>query len=155
MIPCLEKSSCTPLMPFWLCKLVQSLVEASNLNFRNAFGPTALRNKVSLVHFLMDFNALFHKNQRCFAICLNFTSDHDRLWILAMFNNCLECTNLILSFLGVMNLLNCKELLIGDKESLPTMTCGPSRKFSASSEPYELVFFSEKLNFSQLVSSKL
>ncbi|GFU97445.1 uncharacterized protein TNCV_1913001 [Trichonephila clavipes] len=48
-----------------------------------------------------------------------------------------------------MNLLNCKELLISEKESLPALTCSPSQKFSASSEPYEFVYFSGKLNFSQ------
>ncbi|GFT28422.1 uncharacterized protein TNCV_428411 [Trichonephila clavipes] len=51
----------------------------------------------------------------------------------------------------VMNLLKRKELLIIDKESLPVLTCGPSQKFSTSSEPYEFLFFSENLNFSQLV----
>ncbi|GFX89687.1 hypothetical protein TNCV_3711191 [Trichonephila clavipes] len=37
---CLENSPCTTLGPCCLCKLVQSLVEASNWHFRNAFGPT-------------------------------------------------------------------------------------------------------------------
>ncbi|GFW37117.1 uncharacterized protein TNCV_5020151 [Trichonephila clavipes] len=49
-----------------------------------------------------------------------------------------------------MNLLKRKDLIISEKESLPALTSGPSQKFSASSEPYEFVFFSEKLNFSQL-----
>ncbi|GFS94778.1 uncharacterized protein TNCV_4456601 [Trichonephila clavipes] len=53
--------------------------------------------------------------------------------------------------LGVMNLLNRTELLISEKDYLLTLTCGSSQKFSASSEPNEFVFFSEKLNFSQLV----
>ncbi|GFU61499.1 uncharacterized protein TNCV_2287941 [Trichonephila clavipes] len=50
-----------------------------------------------------------------------------------------------------MNSLDRKELLIIEKESLPVLTCGPSQKFSASSVPFKFVFFSEKLNFSQLV----
>ncbi|GFV45939.1 uncharacterized protein TNCV_1977751 [Trichonephila clavipes] len=37
--------------------------------------------------------------------------------------------------LGVINLLNCKELLISEKESFPALTCGLSQKFSASPEP--------------------
>ncbi|GFU71510.1 hypothetical protein TNCV_1819921 [Trichonephila clavipes] len=48
-----------------------------------------------------------------------------------------------------MNLFIRKELLISEKDSLQGLTCGPSQKFSASSEPYEFVFFSEKLNFSR------
>ncbi|GFT21065.1 transposable element Tcb2 transposase [Trichonephila clavipes] len=43
--------------------------------------------------------------------------------------------------LGFMNLLNREELLISEKESIPAINCGPSQKFSAPSEPYELVFF--------------
>ncbi|GFS84127.1 uncharacterized protein TNCV_2365121 [Trichonephila clavipes] len=50
-----------------------------------------------------------------------------------------------------MNLLKCKKLLISEKESLPTLTCGSSQKVSASSDPYKFVFFSEKLNFSKVV----
>ncbi|GFV98596.1 uncharacterized protein TNCV_1452821 [Trichonephila clavipes] len=53
--------------------------------------------------------------------------------------------------LKVMNLLNRKELLISEKKSLPELTCEPSQKFSASPDPQEFVFFSEKLNYSQLV----
>ncbi|GFX58802.1 hypothetical protein TNCV_805061 [Trichonephila clavipes] len=40
MISCLENSPCTTLVSFWPCKLLQSLVEASNLHFRYALGPT-------------------------------------------------------------------------------------------------------------------
>ncbi|GFW00843.1 uncharacterized protein TNCV_1760811 [Trichonephila clavipes] len=54
--------------------------------------------------------------------------------------------------LGVMNWLNRKQLHISANESLPMLTWSPSQNFSASSEPYKfLFFFSEKLNFSQLV----
>ncbi|GFV92494.1 uncharacterized protein TNCV_1743991 [Trichonephila clavipes] len=73
--------------------------------------------------------------------------------ILVMFNNCRGAWGVHTPdsiVLGVMNLLNRKELTISEKESLPTLTFGSSQKFSASSEPYEF-FFSEKLNFSQLV----
>ncbi|GFW57636.1 uncharacterized protein TNCV_2925551 [Trichonephila clavipes] len=111
-------------------------------------------NNVSLVHFLIDFNALFHENQCSFAACENSAPDHDRLWISAMFNNrrgawSVHTPDSIV--LGVMNLVNRKVLLISEKESLPALTCGPSQKFSASLELYEFVFISEKLNFSQLV----
>ncbi|GFW22098.1 uncharacterized protein TNCV_1632291 [Trichonephila clavipes] len=44
--------------------------------------------------------------------------------------------------LGVMNLLNRKELLISEKESLPALTCGPSQKLSASPELVPWVLFS-------------
>ncbi|GFU93238.1 uncharacterized protein TNCV_4217641 [Trichonephila clavipes] len=88
-----------------------------------------------LVHFLIDFNALCHKIQRCFTTCDNSAADHDQLWILGMFNNCRG----VWSFhkpdsivLGVMNLLERKVLLLIQKESLPVLTCGPSQKFSAS-----------------------
>ncbi|GFT99536.1 uncharacterized protein TNCV_3239721 [Trichonephila clavipes] len=107
---------------------------------------------VPLVHFLIDFNALFHKNQRCFATCTNSAPDHDRLWIL--FNNCRGAWSVHRPdsiVWGVTNLLNCKELLISEKESLPALTCRTSQKFSASSKRYEFIFFSEKLNFLQLV----
>ncbi|GFX33062.1 hypothetical protein TNCV_5042301 [Trichonephila clavipes] len=40
-----------------------------------------------------------------------------------------------------MNLLSRKELLISEKESLPTWTCGLSQKFSSSWEPYTSLFF--------------
>ncbi|GBM21794.1 hypothetical protein AVEN_29234-1 [Araneus ventricosus] len=50
-----------------------------------------------------------------------------------------------------MSLLDGKELLINEKESLPALTCGQSQKFSASLEPHEFVFFSEKLNYLELV----
>ncbi|GFU93464.1 hypothetical protein TNCV_2728511 [Trichonephila clavipes] len=78
MVSCLENSPCTTLVPFWPFKLVQSLVEASKLNFRNAFG--VLRkynsfNNVFPVHFLIDFSALFHKNQRLSATCTNSVPD--------------------------------------------------------------------------------
>ncbi|GFW40204.1 uncharacterized protein TNCV_5118871 [Trichonephila clavipes] len=107
---------------------------------------------VPLIPFLIDFNALFHKIQMCFATCANFTPDHDRLWILVMFKNCRGAWSVHRPdpvALGVLNLLNRKELLISEKKSFPALTCGPSQKFSASSQPYELVFFSEKLNFSR------
>ncbi|GFX10370.1 uncharacterized protein TNCV_1867651 [Trichonephila clavipes] len=71
-----------------------------------------------------------------------------------MFNNCRGAWNvhtLDSIALGVMNLLNRKEFLMSEKESLPSLTCGPSEKFSASSEPYEFVFFSAKLIFSHLL----
>ncbi|GFT13252.1 uncharacterized protein TNCV_4077071 [Trichonephila clavipes] len=137
---------------FSFFKLEQRLVEASNLHFRNAFGPTEvqqLQYNVPLLHFLIDFNALLHKNQRCFATCANSSPDHDRLRVLAMFDNCRgawsdHAPDFIV--LGLMNLLNRKQLLISEKESLPVLTCSPSQKFSAS-EPYEFVLFSEKLNF--------
>ncbi|GFX21350.1 RNA-directed DNA polymerase from mobile element jockey [Trichonephila clavipes] len=66
-----------------------------------------------------------------------------------MFNNCrgpgsVHTQDSIV--LGVINLLKCKGLLslISEKESLRVLTCGPSQKLSASSDPYELVFlFSE------------
>ncbi|GFU61839.1 uncharacterized protein TNCV_4564841 [Trichonephila clavipes] len=109
---------------------------------------------MSVRYTFIDFNALFNKNQRCFATCTNSTPDHARLWILAMFNNCRRAWSVHTPdsvVLGIMNLLNREELLISEKESLPTLTCGPSQKFSASSEPYEFVSFSEKMNFSQLV----
>ncbi|GFS57627.1 uncharacterized protein TNCV_1402561 [Trichonephila clavipes] len=111
-------------------------------------------NNVPLVHFLIHFNALFHKNRRCFDTCANSAPGHDRLWILAMLNNFRGACSVHTPdsiILGVMNLLNRKEFLISGKESLPALTQGPSQKFSASSEPYEFVFFSEKLKFSQLV----
>ncbi|GFX54553.1 uncharacterized protein TNCV_792401 [Trichonephila clavipes] len=107
-------------------------------------------NNVPPVHFLIDFNTLFYKNRSSFATCTNSAPEHDRLWILAMFNNCRGAWSVHTpdSFvLGVINLLNRKELLISEKESLPTLTCRPSQKFSASSEPHEFIFFSEKLNF--------
>ncbi|GFV72603.1 uncharacterized protein TNCV_4937791 [Trichonephila clavipes] len=50
-----------------------------------------------------------------------------------------------------MIVLSRTELLIIEKESLPVVPCGPFQKFSETSEPFEFVFFSEKLNFSQLV----
>ncbi|GFV90159.1 uncharacterized protein TNCV_4378751 [Trichonephila clavipes] len=53
--------------------------------------------------------------------------------------------------LGVMNLLNRKELLISEKESLPAPLAAPSQKFSISSEPHEFVFCSDGLNSTQLV----
>ncbi|GFU08229.1 uncharacterized protein TNCV_3766661 [Trichonephila clavipes] len=71
-----------------------------------------------------------------------------------MFNNCRGAWSVHRPdyvALEVMNLLNRKELLIGKKESHPALTCCLSQKSSASSEPYEFVFFSEKLNFSPLV----
>ncbi|GFT10099.1 RNase H domain-containing protein [Trichonephila clavipes] len=64
-----------------------------------------------------------------------------RTW--AMFNNCRGAWSIYTSdsiVLAVMNLLNRKALLINEKESLPALTCCPSQKFSASSEPYEFVF---------------
>ncbi|GFT17938.1 uncharacterized protein TNCV_4910951 [Trichonephila clavipes] len=51
--------------------------------------------------------------------------------------------------LGVMNLLDRKELLVSVKESLPTLTCGPvSKVFGIFGAVF---FFNEKLNFRQLV----
>ncbi|GFT18061.1 uncharacterized protein TNCV_4837961 [Trichonephila clavipes] len=47
-------------------------------------------------------------------------------------------------FWGVMILLSRKELLTSKKESFLTLTCGPSQKFSGSSEPHECFFFSVK-----------
>ncbi|GFT26847.1 hypothetical protein TNCV_3710121 [Trichonephila clavipes] len=43
---------------------------------------------VPLVHFLIDFNTLFHETEMCFATCTNSAPDHDRLWILATYNYC-------------------------------------------------------------------
>ncbi|GBM45341.1 hypothetical protein AVEN_172960-1 [Araneus ventricosus] len=67
-----------------------------------------------------------------------------------MFNNCRGAWSVYradLIVLGVMSLLDGKELLISEKESLPALTCAPSQKFSASLELHEFVYFSEKLNF--------
>ncbi|GFU57633.1 hypothetical protein TNCV_3637901 [Trichonephila clavipes] len=47
-------------------------------------------NNVPLVHFLIDFIALFHKNQICFAICTNPTPDHDRLGDVQQLPRCLD-----------------------------------------------------------------
>ncbi|GFT28473.1 uncharacterized protein TNCV_428871 [Trichonephila clavipes] len=69
-----------------------------------------------------------------------------------MFNNCQgswSVHRLDSTVWGVINFLDRKELLISEKESLPAQTCTPSQRFSASSEPYKFVFFSEKLDFSQ------
>ncbi|GFW88659.1 peptidyl-prolyl cis-trans isomerase FKBP4 [Trichonephila clavipes] len=77
-------------------------------------------NNVPLVHFLIDFNSLLHKNQRCFATCTKTAPDHDRLRILAMFNNCRGAWSVRTPdsiVLGVMNFLKRKELLISEKES--------------------------------------
>ncbi|GBN26347.1 hypothetical protein AVEN_233383-1 [Araneus ventricosus] len=71
-----------------------------------------------------------------------------------MFNNCRGAWSVCRPYpivLGVMSLLDGKELLISEKESLPVLTYGLSQKFSASLEPHEFVFFSEKLNFLELV----
>ncbi|GFT67349.1 uncharacterized protein TNCV_2360071 [Trichonephila clavipes] len=114
-------------------------------------------NNVPPVHFLIDFNALFHKNQRRFATGTNSAPDHDRLWILAMFNNC-RCSWSVHTpdfiVLGVMYLLNRQELLLIEKEFLPTLTFGPSQKSSSSSVLCEFFFFffSKKLKFSQLAT---
>ncbi|GFX83159.1 peptidyl-prolyl cis-trans isomerase FKBP4 [Trichonephila clavipes] len=124
-------------------------------------------NNVPPLHFLIDFNA--HKNQRCFATCANSTPDHDRLWILVISNNCRGAWSVRTpdsTVLGVMNLLNRKELLtmnllnrkelltmnllnrkelltmnlLNRKELIPALTCGPFQKFSASTELYEFFF---------------
>ncbi|GFT22064.1 uncharacterized protein TNCV_3271251 [Trichonephila clavipes] len=74
-----------------------------------------------------------------------------------MFNNCRGAWSVHAPdsiVWGVMNLLNRKGLLISEKESVPMLSCGTSQKFSASLEPYELVFLSEKLNFLQLAMFK-
>ncbi|GFV66435.1 uncharacterized protein TNCV_3509091 [Trichonephila clavipes] len=99
-------------------------------------------NNVPLGHFLIDFNA--HKNDRCLATCTNSTSDHGRLWILEMFNNCRGAWSVHIPDSIVLG-------IISEKESLLALICGPFQKFSLPLELYEFVFFSEKLNFSQLV----
>ncbi|GFT05690.1 hypothetical protein TNCV_1045461 [Trichonephila clavipes] len=117
-----ENSPCTTLVSFWLFKLVQSLVNAFSLYFRNAFGPTEVQfliKNVPLVLFLIDFNALFSKTQRCFATCTNSAPDHGRLLILVKFNNCRSTWGIHTPdsiVLGVRNLLNRKELLISEKK---------------------------------------
>ncbi|GBO40663.1 hypothetical protein AVEN_57258-1 [Araneus ventricosus] len=74
-----------------------------------------------------------------------------------MFDNCRGAWSIYRPdpiVLGVMSLLDGKELLISEKESLPALTCGPSQKFSASLEPHKFVSFSEKLNFLELERRK-
>ncbi|GBN26909.1 hypothetical protein AVEN_170184-1 [Araneus ventricosus] len=134
MIPYPGNASCTTLVSVWTCEMVRSLVETSSLHCQVLFGP--------------------RKNQRCIAACANSAPDHDRLWMLAMFDNYRGTWSIYRPdhiVLGVMSLLDGKELLISEKESLPALTCGPSQKFSASLEPHEFVLFSEKLNVLELV----
>ncbi|GFU21757.1 uncharacterized protein TNCV_3123471 [Trichonephila clavipes] len=158
MISCLENSPCTTLVSFQSSKLVpcKFLLKRPICIYEKLLVPRKYNsfNNVPLVYFLIDFNALFHKNQRCFATFSNSATNHDRLWILGMFTYWKGAWSVHTPdsiVLGVIKLLNRKELLINEKESLPALTFGPSQKFSASSEPYEFVFFSEKLYFSQLV----
>ncbi|GFS99376.1 hypothetical protein TNCV_1601811 [Trichonephila clavipes] len=100
-------------------------------------------NNVPLVNFLIDFNELFPKTQRCFATFSNSASDPGRLWILALLNNCRVAWSVHgpdSIILRVMNLFDRKEFLIIEKESLLVLTCGPSQNCLASLEPYEFVF---------------
>ncbi|GFU04961.1 hypothetical protein TNCV_1290621 [Trichonephila clavipes] len=97
------------------------------------------------VHLLIDFNALFHKNQRYFATCTNSTPDHDRLLILAKFNNCPRC--LERPHTRFYELIEPQRASHQGKGISPNADLCP---VSAFSESYEFVFFSEKLNFSQL-----
>ncbi|GBM13761.1 hypothetical protein AVEN_90023-1 [Araneus ventricosus] len=71
-----------------------------------------------------------------------------------MFNNCRGAWSVYRPdaiVLGVMSLLDGEELLISEKESLPALTCSPSKKFSASLESHEFVFFNENMNFLELL----
>ncbi|GBN76156.1 Peptidyl-prolyl cis-trans isomerase FKBP4 [Araneus ventricosus] len=77
---------------------------------------------------------------KCFAACANSAPDHDRLWMLATFNNCQGAWSVYRPgpiILGVMSLLDGKELLISEKGSLPALICGLSQKFSVFLEPHE------------------
>ncbi|GFX33716.1 hypothetical protein TNCV_1933831 [Trichonephila clavipes] len=81
-------------------------------------------NNVPLLHFLIDFNAIF-------ATCTNSTMTDFGYWQCSTFSEVLGA----FYRLEDMNLLNRKELLSSEEESLPALTCGLSEKLSASSKP--------------------
>lgn len=143
MISCLENASCTILVSFWPCELVWSFIEMPSLHSQHSFWPMEVQQLLKYLagklFLFIYFNALIHKKQRCFVTCTNSIPDHDQLWILAMFNNC-QGTWSGPIILGVVSLLDGKELLISKNESLPVLTGGMSQKFSASLELHEFFF---------------
>ncbi|GFV92604.1 uncharacterized protein TNCV_1374551 [Trichonephila clavipes] len=79
----------------------------------------------------------------------NSAPDHERLRILAMFNNCRGAWSVHTPdsiVLGVTNLLNRKELFISQKESLPALTYGSSQKFFGIFRTVQVRFFFSSMN---------